>query len=148
MIPTDKVWVKVKRMHDDARLPNYETDGAAGFDFKAYLKEPITIHPMEAVEIPFGIALEIPEGYSVTIRSRSGLAFKHQVIAYHGLIDSDYRGELSVLLINFGKEDFVVKNGDRVAQGKLEVQPRAMWQVGGDLSETKRGEKGFGSTGV
>jgi len=95
-----KIEVKIKKLRENATIPRYQTDGAAGFDFYAAIDENIVITPDEWIAAPFGIAIEIPKGYELRIRSRSGLAFNDRIIAYHGLIDSDFRGELSVLLHN------------------------------------------------
>ena len=139
--------VSYVKMRENAIEPKYHTDGAAGFDFYAAIDKPINIKPGEWAEVPFGIAMEIPVGYELRVRSRSGLAFKHSVIAYHGLIDSDYRGELSVLLHNTGSEEYVVLPGDRVAQGVLSRYETAIFEEVSELSDTKRGTSGFGSTG-
>ena len=106
--------VKVKKLREDAIIPKYQTEGAAGFDFHAAIDHDILLRPGDWREISFGIAMEIPSGYELRIRSRSGLAFEHLIIAYHGLIDSDYRGPLSVLLHNASVDDYVIKPGDRV----------------------------------
>ena len=140
--------VKIKKLRDDAIIPEYKTDGAAGFDFYAAIDDTIVIMPNEWRDIPFGIAMEIPEGYELRVRSRSGPAFHNQVIAYHGLIDSDYRGGLSVLLHNTGHTAFIVKPGDRVAQGVISRYEKATFLEVETLSETERGAKGFGSTGI
>jgi dUTP pyrophosphatase len=140
--------VNVKKCGENAMVPEYKTAGAAGFDFYAAIEKEIVIKPNEWCVIPFGIAMEIPAGYELRIRSRSGTAFNHHVIAYHGLVDSDYRGQLSVMLHNSGTEEFTVKPGDRVAQGVLLRYERAVFNVVEELSETERGDKGFGSTGI
>ena len=133
-----------------AVLPVYKTSGAAGADVCAHLENPVTITKGAFALIPTGLCFEIPEGYEIQVRPRSGLAFKNGVTVLNtpGTIDSDYRGELKVLLINLGAEDFVISNGDRIAQ--IIVSPVTL----GDfipvesISETARGEGGFGSTGV
>ena len=140
--------VKVKKLREDAIIPEYKTDGAAGFDFYAAIDGTVVIMPNEWRVIPFGIAMEIPDGYELRIRSRSGPAFKNQVVAYHGLVDSDFRGELSVLLHNDGATAFIIKPGDRIAQGVLARYERATFVEAPDLSETARGKNGFGSTGI
>jgi dUTP pyrophosphatase len=139
--------VKTKKLRENAVIPHYQTAGAAGFDFHAAISNTIEIAPGEWREIPFGIAMEIPEGYELRIRSRSGLAFGYHVIAYHGLIDSDYRGELSVLLHNAGEHTFSVHPGDRIAQGVISRYETAIFEEASELSETNRGIHGFGSTG-
>ena len=142
------VIVKVVYARDDARMPEYKTVGAAGFDFHAAIDDEIEIMPNQWRVVPFGIKMEIPYGYELNIRSRSGPAFNDQVIAYHGLVDCDFRGELSVLLFNAGSTPFKIKPGDRVAQGVLSRYERATFVAATSLSETARGENGFGSTGV
>ena len=131
--------VKIKKLRENAKIPEYKTDGAAGFDFYAAIDDNIVIMPNEWYVIPFGIAMEIPDGYELRIRSRSGPAFNHRVIAYHGLVDSDFRGELSVLLHNAGMTAFIVKPGDRIAQGVLSRYERAFFFVADDLADTERG---------
>lgn len=132
------------------KLPDYKTSGAAGMDVRAFLSEPIVIKPMDIVLIPTGLYLEIPEGYEVQVRARSGLALKNGISLVNGVgtIDSDYRGELGVIVINLGKEDFVVNNGDRIAQlvcAKYEVAEIVEVE---ELKETERAEGGFGSSGI
>ena len=143
-----EIMVNMKRLNPYAKVPVYSSDGAAAFDLYAAIEEPITIHPGEEKEITFGLALELPAGYKIDLRSRSGLWRNYHISAYFGLIDSDYRGELSVLLTNNGKEDFIVKRHDRIAQGEIQTYTKAIFAVGETLSETARGEAGFGSTGV
>ena len=144
----DALQVKIKKLRPDAIIPVYQTSGAAGFDFHAAIDNTIVVMPNEWQVIPFGLAIEMPHGYELRIRSRSGPAFNHHVIAYHGLIDNDYRGELSVLLHNEGVTAFVVKPGDRVAQGVIYRYETANFVEVDLLSETVRGDGGFGSTGV
>ena len=131
-------------------LPVYKTSGAAGADVCAFLKEDIVIHHGEYTLVPTGLYFEIPEGYEIQVRPRSGLAFKNGVTVLNtpGTIDSDYRGELKVLLVNLGKEDFTVKSGDRIAQIILAPVTQADFVQAELLSQTERGEGGFGSTGV
>lgn len=142
------VRVKIKKLREDAIVPQYQSEGAAGFDFHAAIDEPIIIQPDEWKEVPFGIALELPIGFELRVRSRSGLAFRDHIIAYHGLVDSDYRGELSVLLHNAGPEAYTVSPGQRVAQGVISKYESVVFIVSDELSETERGANGFGSTGV
>jgi len=141
--------MNIKRVRKDAILPEYQTAGAAGFDFHACLNEPITIAPGDSAAIPTGVAVEIPAGFELQIRARSGMAFKNNVGLVNGVgtIDADFRGEMMVKLINFGKEDFVVEPGMRIAQGIVAKVERIEWEETDDLAETKRGEGGFGSTG-
>lgn len=135
-------------------LPEYETEGSAGMDVRAFLpdKNLIIIKPGERVLINTGLYVEIPEGYEIQVRSRSGLAIKRGIFALNspGTIDSDYRNSIGVILANFGAENFEVKNGDRIAQLVLNEIPKIKWKKVSkqeDLSNTKRGLGGFGSTG-
>ena len=140
--------IKVKTL--SGQLPQYETAGSAGMDIRAYLEEPVTIAPGKRALIPTGLFMEIPEGYEVQIRARSGLAVKHGIGLTNGIgtIDSDYRGEIKVSLINWGEEDFTVNNGDRIAQIVVAKYERAQLVQSEELSETERGSGGFGHTGI
>ena len=131
-------------------LPSYETEGSAGADVRAYLSSPVTLRPGERRIIPTGIFLEIPQGFEVQVRPRSGLAAKHGITVLNtpGTIDSDYRGEVKIILINLGDEDFVVSSGDRIAQLVAAPVIQASFVLSDQLSDTKRGEGGFGSTGA
>ncbi|MBQ7159914.1 MAG: dUTP diphosphatase [Treponema sp.] len=133
-----------------AILPEYKTTGAAGADVCAFLKEPVTIAPLERAMIPTGLAFAIPQGYEVQVRPRSGLAAKNGVTVLNtpGTIDSDYRGEVKVILINLGKEPFTINNGDRIAQLIVAPVTIGAFQPVASLDETERGAGGFGSTGV
>lgn len=129
-------------------LPQYETGGSVGMDIRS--AENITIAPGKTALIKTGLYVEIPYGYEIQVRPRSGLALKHSITVLNspGTIDSDYRGEVGVILINHGTEDFQIKNGERVAQMVLVKVEHIAWQAVGSLTGgTKRGEKGFGSTG-
>lgn len=130
-------------------LPAYATAGAAGLDIRANLTESIVLKPFERRLIPTGLFLEIPDGYEVQVRPRSGLAFKHGITVLNspGTIDADYRGEVGVLLINLSQEDFEITHGERVAQIVVAPYVQANWIASESLSETDRGEGGFGSTG-
>jgi dUTP pyrophosphatase len=130
-------------------LPQYATEHAAGADVSAYLKEPLTIYPGCSALIPTGVVVAIPEGYEIQVRPRSGLALKHQVTVLNtpGTIDADYRGEIKVILINHGKQDFVVMPGMRIAQLILASVIRANFVIESKLTITSRGEGGFGHTG-
>ena len=143
-----KLDIPIVKLREDAVIPEYKTLGAAGFDFYAAIDDKIEIEPNEWAIVPFGIAMEVPIGYELRIRSRSGPVFKGRVTAYHGLIDSDFRGELSVLLHNQGKEKYVVQPGDRCAQGVILRYEVARFRLVDKLSETERGSGGFGSTGT
>ena len=131
-------------------LPTYATDGASGMDLRAFIDEPITLKPMERSLIPTGLFVQIPEGYEGQVRARSGLAIKHGIglVNSIGTIDSDYRGELKIPVINFGNESFTINNGDRVAQLVIASYERVTPIVVSELDETDRGEGGFGHTGV
>ena len=144
----DKVKVIVKGRK--ARVPFYATSGAAGADISAMLEENITIAPSEVKIVPTGLFFEIPEGYEVQVRPRSGLAAKHGVTVLNtpGTVDSDYRGEVKVILINHSKKDFVVEDGMRIAQVVVAKALQADFLEGVELSETARGSGGFGHTGV
>ena len=133
-----------------AVIPHYATEGAAGADISAYLSAPVTLRPGESKAIPTGLFMEIPEGYEVQVRPRSGLALKHGITVLNapGTIDSDYRGEVKVILINHSSEAFTIHNGDRIAQIVVARVHRLPFVEVDDLSATERGEGGFGSTGV
>ncbi len=133
----------------DNSLPAYETLHAAGMDLKAFLEEPVLLKPMRRQLIPTGIFIELPEGYEAQIRPRSGLAFKHGITVLNtpGTIDADYRGEIKVLLINFGDADFEIKNGERIAQMIVSKHEVVTWSETNELNETKRGAGGYGHTG-
>lgn len=142
--------VQVTKLNDAAVLPAYQTAGAAAADIHACLDAPLTLAPMERRMIPAGFAIAIPEGYEVQIRARSGLSIKHGITMVNGVgtIDSDYRGEVGVLLINLGQEPFTVEPGMRIAQMVLAKYESIDWQEVAELNRTTRGEGGFGSTGV
>lgn len=131
-------------------LPNYETSASAGMDLRANLAEPITLNPLERAIVKTGLFIELPMGYEAQVRPRSGLAAKKGVTVLNspGTIDADYRGEIGVILVNLSNEPFVVENGERVAQLVIAKHERAVWMAAEELSETTRGEGGFGSTGV
>lgn len=131
-------------------LPQYATSQSAGLDLRANLTESITLKPLERRLIPTGLHIALPEGYEAQVRPRSGLAYKKGVTVLNapGTIDADYRGDIGVILINMSNEDFVVENGERVAQLVIAKYDQAEWIHVTELSETNRGEGGFGSTGV
>ncbi|MBP5283953.1 MAG: dUTP diphosphatase [Treponema sp.] len=134
---------------EGAVIPQYKTSGAAGADICAFLSEPVVIRKGERAMIPTGLYFAIPEGYEIQVRPRSGLAAKNGVTVLNtpGTIDSDYRGEVKVILINLGSEDFEVKNGDRIAQIVAAPVTTAVFEKVSVLDETERGAGGFGSTG-
>lgn len=131
-------------------LPEYETDGSAGCDLRAALKEPITLQPGKRALIPTGLKMALPEGYEAQIRPRSGLAYRHGITMLNtpGTIDSDFRGEVKVLAINHGDEEFTIKHGDRIAQMVIAPIQQIEIQQVYELPKTRRGDGGFGSTGV
>lgn len=133
-----------------AVIPEYKTAGAAGADLCALLEEPLIIPAGRSVMVPTGLFFEIPQGYEVQVRPRSGLAAKNGVTVLNtpGTIDSDYRGEIKVILINLGAADFTVNSGDRIAQMVIAPVTQAAFTITDSLSETERGSGGFGSTGV
>lgn len=130
-------------------LPAYETAHAAGMDLRAFLPESILLKANKRAIIPTGLFMEIPVGFEVQVRPRSGLAFKNGITVLNspGTIDADYRGEVKVLLINFGTEDFEIKSGERIAQMVITKHETAIWETTTELSETNRGAGGYGSTG-
>lgn len=139
--------IKIKRI-ENGKLPEYKTEGSAGADCYARLKKEVVIEPRKSETIPLGFAVEIPVGYEMQIRGRSGLARKNNIDSFPGTIDSDYRGEVCAILLNKGQEAFVVKPFDRIAQAVIAPVIKAEWYLTRELSETERGENGFGSTGV
>ena len=142
--------MKVKIKSESGILPFYETEGSAGMDLKAHLDEPVILKPGKRMLIPTGLHIELPVGYEAQIRARSGLAIKKGIGLVNGIgtIDSDYRGEIKVILINWGDEDFVIENGDRIAQMVIAKYERIEGVESEDLSDTERGSGGFGHTGV
>lgn len=142
--------IQVKQIHAKAQLPQYMSVGASGSDVCACLEAPLIVSPLERVAVPTGLCFEIPEGFEIQVRPRSGLALKKglTVVNAPGTIDSDYRGELKVLLINLGNEEVEIEPGMRVAQLVVQKVERAEWLVSADLSSTKRASGGFGSTGL
>ena len=143
--------IKIKCIKEDgATIPLYKTAGAAGADLCAKISQPLTIKAGKFAMVPTGLYFEIPEGYEVQVRPRSGLAAKNGVTVLNtpGTIDSDYRGEIKVILVNLSDTDFVINNGDRIAQMVVAPVTQAEFIVSDKLSETERGTGGFGSTGV
>jgi len=136
-----------KSGHD---LPHYETIASAGMDLRANIEEPITLAPLERTIIKTGLFMELPVGYEAQVRPRSGLAAKKGVTVLNapGTIDADYRGEVGVILVNLSNESFTIENGERIAQMVIAKHERAEWVEVEALSETSRGEGGFGSTGI
>lgn len=157
--------ISIKKCHPNARIPQYQTKGAAGFDFHAVLDEnnPCFFHdpylndgkPCYIIGaksqgvIPTGLMVAIPEGYELQVRPRSGLALKHSITVTNapGTIDSDWRGNCQVILFNLGEKVFIINDGDRIAQGVINKIEQAEFEEVENLDETDRGDKGFGSTG-
>lgn len=144
----DKIVVKVIK-NEGVTLPKYETSGAAGMDVRANIKEPIVLGSLDRVLIPLGLRLEIPEGYEVQVRPRSGLALKHGIgmVNSIGTIDSDYRGEIGAIIVNLSKEPYAIQPQERIGQLVLNKVEQIEWEVAEKLSESERGSGGFGSTG-
>ena len=130
-------------------LPAYETNGSAGMDMRAYIEIDVILSPGERKLIPTGLFIELPDGYEAQLRPRSGMAFKHGITLLNSpaTIDSDYRGEIKIALINLSNEDFVIKSGDRIAQMVIAKYEKVLWSLTDSLSDTQRGEGGFGHTG-
>lgn len=149
IIEIEKVNVKVVKLSNDIVLPKYETIGSAGMDIRANILEPLVLGPLERKLIPLGIKMEIPEGYEVQVRPRSGLALKQGIgmVNSIGTIDSDYRGEIGAILINLSKEEYIIQPQERIGQIILNKVGKIEWEVVETLEETKRGTGGFGHTG-
>ena len=143
------VKVLIKKLNSKVKLPRYKTDGSSGMDLMAFIEDSIKIKPQKSAIIPTGISIAIPEDTEIQIRPRSGLAAKYciSVLNTPGTIDSDYRGEIKIILFNHGKEDFVINNNDRIAQMILMPVIKAKFEEVENLPKTLRGSGGFGSTG-
>lgn len=146
------VAVRITRLPNaaDLPLPGYETAGAAGMDLRAAVDAPVVLAPGERAVVPTGLAIALPDGYEAQVRGRSGLARRHGIALVNapGTVDSDYRGEIQVILINLGHEPFTIARGDRIAQMVVAPVTRVAWQEVATLEQTARGAGGFGSTGV
>lgn len=142
--------IKFKILKSGAQIPEFQTAGSAGADLRACLSKPITLKPMERALIPLGFSMEIPAGAEAQIRARSGLAIKHGIALINGIgtIDADYRGEVGVLLVNLGEENFTIENGMRIAQMVFARFETPQIEITETLTQSARGEGGFGSTGV
>ncbi|MDC0449371.1 dUTP diphosphatase [Pelagibacteraceae bacterium] len=142
--------IQIKKLFNEVLTPKYETPGSSGMDIAAYLKQDILINPGDKAMVPTGFSLSVPQGYEVQIRPRSGLAAKKGITVLNtpGTIDSDYRGEIKVILINLSKDVFVVKNGERIAQMVICPIEQVTVEEVKELSKTDRGTSGFGSTGT
>ncbi len=130
-------------------LPKYETSGSAGMDLIADIDEPINLKPLERQVVPTGLYISLPEGYEAQIRARSGLSYKHGITTANGIgtIDSDYRGEIGVILVNLSNEEYTINSGDRIAQMIIAKYEKAEFIEVEELSETTRNDGGFGHTG-
>tara|TARA_B100000780_G_C20976221_1_gene389923 strand:+ start:57 stop:497 length:441 start_codon:yes stop_codon:yes gene_type:complete len=142
--------IQINKLSNEVSIPKYETPGSSGMDLAAYVEAVIIINPGDKALIPTGFSLSIPQGYEVQIRPRSGLAAKKGITVLNtpGTIDSDYRGEIKVILINLSKDKFTIKNGDRIAQMVVCPVIQARLEEVQELSDTARGTGGFGSTGT
>ena len=143
------VKVLIKKLDPDVQLPEYKTSGASGVDLIAFIKEPINLEPKTSVLIPTGLSVAFPEDYEIQIRPRSGLAAKNNISVLNtpGTIDSDYRGEIKVIIYNHGNENFSINDGDRIAQMILAPVVKMELEEKNDLPKSIRGKGGFGSTG-
>ena len=143
------VRVLIKRLSPSVQLPSYKTNGASGMDLMAFIKQPIELEPGKSCLVPTGLSVAFPEEYEIQIRPRSGLAAKNNITVLNtpGTIDSDYRGELKIILFNHGNENFQINNSDRIAQMILTPIIKMELQETDELPDTVRGEGGFGSTG-
>ena len=142
--------MKVKIVNKSSNpLPQYSTPLSAGLDLRAFLDKPITLEPFERALVPTGLYIELPQGYEAQVRPRSGLAIKHGITVLNspGTIDADYRGEIKVILINLSNQPYTIKNGERIAQLVVAKHETIQWQPVEQLSDTQRGQGGFGSTG-
>lgn len=146
---TENNKVKIKIVTKTGDVPKYETAGSAGMDLKADLKTSVTLNPMERQLIPTGLFIELPIGYEAQVRARSGLSIKYGITLINaiGTVDSDYRGELKVPLVNLGNEPFVIKHGERIAQLVVTKHDIVQWEIVERLEDTDRGSGGFGHTG-
>jgi len=141
--------VLIKKLNPDVELPTYKTNGASGMDLMAFIDEPIKVAPNSSYLVPTGLSMAFSEDYEVQIRPRSGLALKNNITVLNtpGTIDSDYRGEIKIIIFNHGKDDFLINNKDRVAQMILTPVVKMELEEIDNLPDTLRGESGFGSTG-
>jgi len=141
--------IQIKKLSNSVLIPRYETLGSSGMDIAAHIEENLIVNPGEKTLVSTGFSISIPRGYEIQIRPRSGLAVKKNITVLNtpGTIDADYRGEIKVILINLGKEKFVIENGERIAQMVVCPVVQANLEEVSELSETERGSGGFGSTG-
>ena len=141
--------ILIKRLNSSVQLPSYKTNGASGMDLMAYLEKPINLEPGKSCLVPTGLSIAFPQEYEIQIRPRSGLAAKNNISVLNtpGTIDSDYRGELKIILFNHGNKNFIINNNDRIAQMVLTPTIKMELEEINELPESVRGEGGFGSTG-
>lgn len=144
-----KVNIKLRAL-PGAKIPEYKSEGSAGADVFAFLEKPMSVEPGATVLVPTGIFIELPEGFEAQIRPRSGLALHHNITLLNtpGTIDSDYRGEIKIIVTNFGKDSFVIENGMRIAQMVVAKVWQAEFDMADELQKTKRNDGGFGHTGI
>jgi dUTP pyrophosphatase len=151
-VALERICIKIQPLkhHKGLPLPAYASEGASGMDVRACVDDPVTLNPGEIRLIPTGLAVSIPPGYEAQIRPRSGLALNHGIgmVNAPGTIDSDYRGEVKIILINWGKDPFVIRRGGRIAQMVISRVTRAEVLATGDLDATDRGSGGFGHSGI
>lgn len=143
--------IKVKIINDsDNALPAYETPSAAGMDVRAFIKEPVTLGPLERTLIPTGLRIQLPQGYECQIRPRSGLALKHGISLVNtpGTVDADYRGDIGIIVINLSNEPYTIKPGERIAQMVIKEYVKVEWEPVTRIDETVRGDGAFGHTGT
>lgn len=145
----EKIDLKIQKLDEKVTVPCYQTEGAAGMDLCAFLKESVTLKPLERKLIPTGFKMELPKGYEAQVRPRSGMSIKHGITLINcvGTIDEDYRGEVCVPVVNLSNDEFTIHNGDRIAQMVIAPVTKAKIIAAVELTDTQRGEGGFGSTG-
>lgn len=145
----DRIKVKIINNSGNA-LPAYETPSAAGMDVRAFIKEPIVVKPMQRVLVPTGLRVQLPQGYEMQIRPRSGMALKHGITLANspGTVDADYRGEIGIIVINLSDQPFVINDGDRICQMVVTTYSHVQWEQVDRIDETVRGEGAFGHTGT
>lgn len=146
----EKIKLKIKKLSHCLNDPFYATSGSVGMDVCAAIEKPLVLKPMERFAVPTGLIFELPEGYEAQLRARSGLAIKHGIALANGVgtVDSDYRGEVKVLIINLGDKNYTISPGDRIAQVIINSVARADIEITAELVETERSSGGFGSTGI
>ena len=144
-----KIKVLIKKLYSDVNIPTYKTSGSSGLDLEAFMEEELVLKPNNITLVPTGLSVAIEDGLEIQIRPRSGLAAKNMISVLNtpGTIDADYRGEIKVILINLGKDNFTIKKGDRIAQMVVCPIIKANFEIVDELPKTPRGASGFGSTG-